>query len=143
MFVINDDNSIYVNRGDALVVGVELEAINGIPQSFQPGDVVRMKVYGKKNPSHVVFQKDVRVVGKEFTNEEEEAEYYKSVSIYISSEETKFDGLISKPKDYWYEVELNPEGDTTQTIIGFDEDGAKVFKIFPEGADITKEGEDE
>lgn len=142
MFVINEDGSIYVNRGDALVVGVEMEDIDGVPQSFQPGDVVRMKVYGKKNPSHVVLQKEVSVVEKEFGNEDEETEYYRSVSIYISSEETKFDGLISKPKDYWYEIELNPDGDT-QTIIGFDEDGAKVFKIFPEGADITKEGEDE
>lgn len=131
MFIINEDNSIYVTRGDAVAFGVTMTDDKEEPQNFLPGDVVRLKVYGKKNPAHVVLQKDLRVV--------DETE---SVSIYISSEETKFDNLISKPKEYWYDVELNPDGDT-QTIIGFDEDGAKVFKIFPEGADITKEGEGE
>lgn len=133
MFVINEaDNSIYVTRGDALVFGVTMTDDEKEPQNFLPGDVVRLKVYGKKNPSHVVLQKDLRVV--------DETE---SVSIYISSEETKFDNEISKPKVYWYDVELNPDEDT-QTIIGFDEEsGAKLFKLFPEGGDFSMEGESE
>jgi hypothetical protein len=58
-----------------------------------------------------------------------------NVDIFLSKEDTKFGEVISKPKDYWYEVELNPE-DNPQTIIGYDEDGAKIFKLFPEGDDI-------
>jgi hypothetical protein len=40
--------------------------------------------------------------------------------------------------DYWYEVELNPDEDC-QTIVGYDEDGAKVLRLFPEGADVNAE----
>lgn len=36
--------------------------------------------------------------------------------------------------DYWYEVELNPETEA-QTIIGYDEDGPKIFRLYPEGDD--------
>jgi hypothetical protein len=32
-------------------------------------------------------------------------------------------------------VEVNPEIQPT-TIIGYDEDGAKIFKLFPEGGDL-------
>lgn len=128
MFIINEDNSIYVTRGDAMAFGVEMRGEEGEIQNFLPGDVVRLKVYAKKNTSHIVLQKEVIV-----------AEESESVVLYLSSEDTKFDNEISKPKDYWYEVELNPDGDT-QTIIGFDEDGAKLFKIFPEGGDYSMEG---
>lgn len=129
MFIINEDNSIYVTRGDAMAFGVEMRGEDGERQNFLAGDVVRLKVYAKKNTSHIVLQKEVIV-----------AEESESVVLYLSSEDTKFDNEISKPKDYWYEVELNPDGDT-QTIIGFDEDGAKLFILFPEGGDFSMEGE--
>ena len=57
------------------------------------------------------------------------------VEIFLHGAETKFGEVINKPVDYWYEVELNPET-KPQTIIGYDEDGAKVFKLFPEGRDV-------
>lgn len=131
MFIINKDNSIYVTRGDAMAFGVEMRGEDGERQNFLAGDVVRLKVYAKKNTSHIVLQKEVIV-----------AEESESVLLYLSSEETKFDNEISKPKVYWYDVELNPDGDT-QTIIGFDEDGAKLFILFPEGGDFSMEGESE
>ena len=43
--------------------------------------------------------------------------------------------VISKPKDYWYEVVLNDDS-YPQTIIGYDADGPKLFRLYPEGADI-------
>lgn len=90
---------------------------------FQPGDVVRFTVFEKKDCSNVVLQKDTSVT--------EEVE---SVAIKLLSDETRLGGVISKPVDYWYEVELNPDT-RPQTIRGYDEDGAKVFKLFPEGAE--------
>ena len=57
------------------------------------------------------------------------------MEVMLTSKETKFGELIHKPKDYWYEVELNPMT-TPQTVIGYDEDGAKVFRLFPEGKDV-------
>ena len=60
-----------------------------------------------------------------------------SVEIFLSKEDTKIGDVISKPKDYWYEVVVNDDT-KPQTIIGYDDDGAKVFKLFPEGKDLEQ-----
>lgn len=125
MFIINEDNSIYVTRGDVVFFSVTADD-NGEPYEFQPGDVVRIKVYGRKDAENVVLQKNFAVFNAT-----------ESVDIYLSEEDTKFGEVISKPTDYWYEIELNPYTEP-QTIIGYDEDGAKVFKLFPEGDDIPE-----
>ena len=123
MFVLNGDLSIYATRGDIVFFSVTAED-DGVPYTFKAGDVVRMKIFGKKDAQSVVLEKDFGVL--EDTEE---------VEIFLDKEDTKIGEVISKPRDYWYEIELNPY-DNAQTIIGYDEDGAKVFKLFPEGADI-------
>lgn len=45
MFVVNEDKSIYVTRGDAVSFTVTAEQ-DGEPYFFQAGDVVRFKVKG-------------------------------------------------------------------------------------------------
>ena len=125
MFTINDDLSIYVTRGDRLFFAVTAQD-EGKPYKFQPGDVVRIKVFGKKDAENVVLQKDFPVMS-----------VTENVEIYLTEQDTKIGGVISKPTDYWYEVELNPYDDP-QTIIGYDEDGAKVFRLLPEGRDLTE-----
>ena len=125
MFIVNEDNSIYATRGDIVYFSVAADD-DGKPYKFQAGDVVRIKVYGKKDAENVVLQKDFPVF-----------DITESVEIYLTEEDTKFGEVISKPKDYWYEVELNPY-DNPQTIIGYDDDGAKIFKLFPEGDDVPE-----
>lgn len=120
MFIINDDLSIYLTRGDAAVFSVGAN-IGGEAYTFKVGDVIRFKVFEKKNCEEVVLKKDTTVVAE--TN---------LVEIALDRDETKFGDVISKPTDFWYEVELNPEG-YAQTIIGYDENGAKVLKLYPEG----------
>ena len=122
MYKINEDLSIYATRGDIVLLNVRAD-FNGDAYVFAAGDLVRIKVYQKKNPTNVVLEKDFPVTSA--TQE---------VQIFLSKEDTKIGEVISKPVDYWYEVELNPLSEP-QTIIGYDEDGAKVFKLFPEGAD--------
>ena len=124
MFKINDDLSIYVTRGDAITLGVNA-VVGEEPYTFKAGDVVRMKVFEKKACHCVEVQKDVKIM--------EETDM---VSIELSKDDTKIGEVISKPKDYWYEVELNPET-KPQTIIGYDEDGSKVFRLYPEGGDLV------
>lgn len=125
MFVLNEDKSIYATRGDIVFFTVSAADIETEEKyKFQPGDIVRIKVFGKKNAASVVLQKDFPVT--------EETE---NVDIYLDKEDTKIGDVISKPVDYWYEIELNPYSDP-QTIIGYNEDGPMVFKLFPEGADI-------
>ena len=122
MFQINEDKSIYVTRGDIAVIPVSAKK-DGKPYTFQAGDVLRLKVFVKKDAENVVLEKDFPVTANTQT-----------VELFLDEKDTKFGGVISKPRDYWYEVELNPF-DNPQTLIGYDEDGAKVFRLFPEGAD--------
>ncbi len=130
MFEVKDDLTIYCTRGDVALLSVTADE-NGVNYIFQPGDVVRMKVFEKKDCQCVVMQKDVII--EETTDK---------VDILLTGQETRICEVISKPKDFWYEVELNPETNP-QTIIGYDEDGPKVFKMFPEGKEIEYEPGDD
>lgn len=123
MFTMNDDLSIYATRGDVVFFSVTADD-NGILYKFQPGDIVRMAIYGKKDAETCVLQKDFPIT-----------EVTEKVFIYLDEEDTKIGEIISKHKDYWYEIVLNPDT-IPQTIIGYDEDGAKVFRLFPESVEI-------
>ena len=120
MFVIGSDMTINITRGDAAVFTVSAN-IGEEAYQFKKGDIVRFKVFAKKNCSNVVLKKDVTVNAASNT-----------VEISLESKDTKIGEIINKPTDYWYEVELDPDTNP-QTIIGYDDDGAKIFKIFPEG----------
>ena len=130
MFKLNEDLSIYATRGD--IVFFKVKALkNGERHTFEAGDVVRIKVFNKKDCHCVVLQKDFPVT-----------ENTQEVDVYLTSEETTIGGVISKPVDYWYEIELNPDT-APQTIVGYDDDGAKVFRLFPEGKDVSDITEDD
>lgn len=130
MFKLNDDLSIYCTRGD--VVFFKVKALkNGERHTFEAGDVVRIKVFNKKGCHCVVLQKDFPVT-----------ENTQEVDVYLTSEETTIGDIISKPVDYWYEIELNPDT-APQTIVGYDDGGAKVFRLFPEGKDVSDITEDD
>lgn len=120
MFYISDDLTINITRGDSAVLSVSA-TISGTSYEFKPDDVIRLKVFARKDCADVVLQKDITVT-----------EATSAVEIALTSEEMTIGEVISKPTDYWYEVELNPET-KPQTIIGYDDNGAKVFKLFPEG----------
>lgn len=125
MFTINDDLSIYVTRGD--VVYIKLTCSDGDGSYiFQNGDVVRISVCEKKNCENVLMQKDFYVTS--------ETEY---VELILDERDTKIGDGISKPTDYWYEVVLNPDT-LPRTIIGYDENGAKVFRLYPEHGEISE-----
>ena len=123
MFAINEDLSIHATRGDIVffLVSAVDEADNNAQYIFKQGDVVRINVHGKRACDNIVLQKDFLV------NVETE-----KVEIFLTEDDTKFEGVINKPTDYWYEICLNPDTNP-QTIIGYDENGPKVFRIYPEG----------
>ena len=129
MFAVYEDLSIYVTRGDIVTLAATADD-NGNAYLFQPGDIIRMKVTEKKACENVVLQKDFPVT--------EETD---CVTILLTEKDTKIGGVISKPVDYWYEIELNPLTNP-QTIIGYDDEGAKIFKLMPEGKNLepTDEG---
>lgn len=120
MYRVTEDNEIHVTRGDAL--GLEVRAKQGEGYHiFKAGDVVRIAIYEKKNAETVVLQKDFKVYGE-----------MDSVPIFLAKEDTELGETISKPKDYWYNVTVNPDT-FPDTIIGYWEEGAKLFRIYPKG----------
>ena len=82
-----------------------------------------LKVFEKKACNCVVLQKDFAI--------DVESE---SVDLLLTEKDTRIGELINKPVDYWYEIELNPIH-CPQTIIGYDDDGPKIFRLLPEGQD--------
>ena len=123
MFLIDSDNTIHITRGDIAVIEVCADTVGGKQHIFQPGDVVRLCVHACKQPATVVLAKDVRVESETPT-----------VDIALESSDTKLGDVISKPVDYWYEIELNPDT-APQTIVGYDSYGPKIFRVYPEGGD--------
>ena len=124
MFKINDDYSIHLTRGDIANITVSASTIDGQPYTFKVGDVVRLKVMERKNCDNVVLNKEI-VTTADATE----------VQIFLDKEDTKIGDVISKPVKYWYEIELNPHT-LPQTILGYDEDGEKLFTLYPEGSDL-------
>ena len=114
--------TISVNRGDAnqsfsfSIPTSDLESY-----TFQIGDIVKFGVYeANKLNENAILLKEYKVVVET-----------KKIEIYFNKEDLTIGELINKPVTYWYEIQLNGN-----TIIGYDEDGAKEFILYPEGSDI-------
>ena len=123
MFKIDSNKTIHITRGDIGTIEFSILNSDGTNYSFQVGDKVRLGVFASKDMSKLIFQKDIEI-----------NEVKTKVDIELTEEETKIGNIINKPVDYWYEIQLNPDTEP-QTIIGYDEDGAKIFKLYPEGTE--------
>lgn len=123
MFVIDSDKTIHITRGDVATIRICCDEADGTPHEFEPGDTVRLKVFERRNCTNVVLVKNATVTDETTT-----------IDITLDESDTKIGAIINKPVDYWYEVELNPE-QNPQTIIAYDSDGPKLFRIYPEGGE--------
>lgn len=122
MFKI-ENNKIHITRGDIGTIKITALDEDGTDYIFKKGEVVRLSIVRAKHFEEVVFYKDVVV-------EEDET----AVRLSLTSEDTTIGDLINSPKTYWYEVVLNPDT-ADQTIVGYDEKGAKEFILYPEAKD--------
>lgn len=115
MFRIENKN-MYLNRGDAISLTINCD------EKFLVGDIIKFSVCKKGDYSNIIFQKT-------FTVDEESTSY----TINLSSQDTRLGNpLKNAAASYWYEIELNGE----TTLIGFDEDGAKEFILYPEATEV-------
>lgn len=121
MFTIDEENTISITRGDIGIIEVRVEDSNGGKYIFQPGDIVRLNVFTKKQHDDIVLTKEVNVYAESDV-----------VDIILEPTDTRIGDIINKPVEYWYEIELNPYT-TPQTVVGYDADGAKIFRLYPEG----------
>ena len=124
MFKINnDDLSISLTRGDTIVFNVQAKQGDNL-YKFEEGDKVTFRVSEAKDVESVVLESSTTV-----TSETNDRDY---VQIRVTSEEAKQSFEQSnKPIDYWYEISLDT-AIGVQTIIGYDDDGAKILRVFPE-----------
>lgn len=112
---------IHINRGDRLLIDFDIE--NGDDKyTFKDGDKIKFSIYRKKemDKSPVLQKIFTPIVGST------------SVEIDVSGEDMKIGEMLNKEIEYWYEIELNND----ETIIGYDDDGAKKLILYPEGADL-------
>ena len=125
------DRNIRITRGNVLPITVSANNdIDGNDYEFQVGDVIRFKIMQANKIENVFLQKDFKI---------EESSLEKQIE--ITAKEMKIGELKSKPVDYWYEIELNPDTDKTMTIEGYRKDeGPAIITILPEGGDKASEG---
>lgn len=128
MFKI-ENNTINITRGDIGTISVSAQNEDGTSYIFNKGDIVRFSVMKAGNCNIVYMTKDVQVM-----------QDTDSVDVELVSINTKIGNIISKPTKYWYEVVLNPDT-MAQTIVGYDEDGPKLFVLYPEANFNEEPGE--
>ena len=121
MFAILADKTICLTRGDVANIEISANTQDGQMHTFRSGDVVRFLVYEKRECTSVVIKKDVSITKPT-----------RIVSFQLDKDDTRFGEPIVFPTEYWYEVEVNPDT-APQTIVGYDEAGAKIFRLYPEG----------
>ncbi len=123
MFIVYEDMSISLNRGDVGVIPVPQSKDGDYGYSISAGDVLRIRVFPKKKCEEVALVKDFLVETATSV-----------IELELDGTDTKIGDIINKPTTYWYEIELNPDTHP-QTIVGYNEDGPKVFMLYPEGDD--------
>lgn len=115
-------NTISINRGDAgQSFDLRIPINDTEYYTFQTTDTIKFGVYEANG-----FNKNA-VLLKTITPSEETT----TLTIALTQEETTIGELINAPVKYWYEIQLNDN-----TIIGYDENKAKEFILYPEGSDI-------
>ena len=116
-----EDKVISINRGDKdQSFDFSIMADNET-YTFKVGDVIKFGIYNKK-----ALEKEAVILKEIIVDEETD-----KITIGLTQEETTIGDIVNKPIDFWYEIQLNEN-----TIIGYDEEGAKIFRLYPEGSDI-------
>lgn len=114
------NKTFHVSRGDSGTVNLKLKNT-----TFRPEDDVVFRIYE-------VQGLDAAPIIEVHAAVEEESD---TVNILLTGEDTDFGDLGNEILDYWYEIAVNED----RTIIGFDETGAKMFKLYPTGYVVPEE----
>lgn len=122
MFIIDEDGTtLKVTRGQSGTITFGALTPEGEPYTFQVGDVLRLNVTKVNKENSVVMSIDT-IIQEETTE----------ATISITSFDSKIGTVINKPTDYWYDIELNPDSAIAQMLLGYDDEGPKIFKLYPE-----------
>lgn len=133
MIKVDGDKIIHLTRGDTACITVSASVSENENYKFVNGDRIIFRVMERKMCENVVLK-------NEYTVSDAGDEGIETVTLTLTAEKTAFGDIIDKPKDYWYEVELE-HCNVSQTIIGYDEDGPKILRLYPEGKESDEVSE--
>lgn len=113
------DNTIEITRGNSLALDIDI-ADGQDDYIFQEGDKVAIAIYNRNalNQAPVASKAVTATTGAT------------TVRITLTSDEMKIGEMKNRAVTYWYEITLNGE-----TVLGYDENGAKLLILYPEGKD--------
>ena len=116
MLKIDENNNIFITRGDKASIDICIPLDEG-NYEFQTTDILYFTVKKTYNDTQPVLRKIL-------TFEEPTT----TATFILTSSDTTLGQLSNLPLQYVYDVSLNED----QTIIGYDENGAKYLTIYPE-----------
>lgn len=100
---------------------VTVDTLNIVLYEFQIGDKLTFNIYNKKGyDEKTLMTKEVSVEQKG-----------NSIDIPLTAKNTTFSNPINKATTFWYDITLND----SMTVIGFDENEAKEFIMYPAKGD--------
>ena len=114
-----DGNLIKCPRGDAGYIDIRKSDSEDNTEIFSKGDKVIFSIKNNFSEPEVILRKTVDV--------EEDTE---TVRIEFSHEDTLIGDLITNYMDYEYDINVNNK----DTILGHDDSGAKIFRVYPTGS---------
>lgn len=119
MFKIENGN-IHLSRGDSAIIQIKNES-----SSFEIGDEIKFSIMKKNNCEAVLLSKVYTV--------RDSSEDNSIFEIFLTPEDSKSfcPPIKTGNLTYWYEIELK-SGDVVNTLIGYDDNGAKELIIYPE-----------
>lgn len=116
-----EGKTIYINRGDSQTFELKIPISDTEFYQFKTSDVIKFGVYEANglNKNALILK---TIVPESPTD---------SIKIILLKNDTTIGELRNTKTTFWYEITLNDN-----TIVGYDENGAKEFILYPEGSDI-------
>lgn len=130
-----EGKNIEITRGNMLPITITAgNDVDDTDYRFEKGDILRFKIYDSKDVNKIYLQKDFTV-----------AEDATEVTLTMTATEMKIGELSNRAATYWWEIDINPDTDEEQTIVGCEltETGdldPAIITILPEGGAKNSEG---
>lgn len=119
MITIDNDKTIGITRGDVASFTLKVKQSDGTYYQFKNSDRLYFTVKKSYGDSSYIIRKIIT-----FTNPTDTA------TISFNASDTNFGSLLASARKYVYDISINE----TETVVGYDNDGAKYFVIYPEAS---------
>lgn len=119
MITIDNDKNIGITRGDIGSFTLKVKQSDNTYYQFKTSDKVYFTVKKSYSDSDYIIRKIITFPSVTDTCE-----------ISLVASDTNFGRLIGGSRKYVYDISINE----VETVVGYDQDGAKYFIIYPEAS---------